>query len=166
MYCGLPVRITAVGEGREAKVLFERAGEVTLVEEPRFQRDLHDAVAGIPQLRGGPGEPQAARVGPDRDAVTEAEDPGQVHRVHADLCGDVGQPQVLPEPVVQQRPGLPQPARRAPFRAEYARLPEPGGQGQQFQYQPLQYPRPATRSSRFHLPQQHWRKVHPLRLEH
>ena len=49
---------------------------MALVEEPSFQRDLRDAVAGIPQPRGGPGEPQPARVGPDRGAVAEAENPG------------------------------------------------------------------------------------------
>jgi len=38
---------------------------------------------------------------------------------------------------VQQRPGLAEPAGWPAFRAEGARLPQPGGQGQQFQDQPL-----------------------------
>jgi hypothetical protein len=80
---------------------FERPCEMALVKEACLKGDLRDAVVGVCQSPGSPGEAQLTCIGSDRYSVPEAEDPGQVHGMHADRVGYVGEPQILTVSVVQ-----------------------------------------------------------------
>src|SRR5215469_7238320 len=107
-----------VGLGCETEMLPERPREVTLVEKACLRCDLRDGVLGVGQPRGSPTEPQSPHIGADRGSVLEAEDPGQVHRMHADRIGHLCKPQVVTVAVVQQCPGLAEPVGRPTFSAD------------------------------------------------
>jgi hypothetical protein len=91
----------AVGLWCETEVPPERPGEVALVEEACFMRDLRDCVLGVSQPPGGPGEPQGPHIGADWCSVSEAEDPGQMYWMHADRISHFGESQLFPVLVVQ-----------------------------------------------------------------
>src|SRR5207248_799221 len=88
---------------RDSELPLERAREMALVAETRFDGDERERLVGRDELAGRPLDPEAADVLAERLAVAGAERTCEVGRVDADLRGDARRVDRLEEALANRR---------------------------------------------------------------
>src|SRR5438445_9025115 len=101
---------SAIPGRRDAEPALERTREMALVDEAGLDRQARERHVGADQPGRRPLDPQPACTLADALVVVRPKGAGEVRRMNADLAGDVGQSRQLPEALVQEIVGFPDPA--------------------------------------------------------